>query len=128
MPGEATARTPAAAPVWPDKMITQGEAFAKAASWPIKPWIDFTGERPEGAPADIVLQCDHDGCGQSVGQLRRGGVTYNGSLDEILAMVLRHMVMAHDVPLNTRAPAPESAGRIPGPPALGPGKRRYGSV
>lgn len=122
-----SARTPAAA-VWPDKLITQAEAFAKAATWPVKPWIDHLSKRPEGTPADIQLLCDHDGCGQSMGQLRRGGVTYNGTLDQMLSMVLRHMVMAHDVPLNTRAPVPDSADRIPGPPELGPGKRRYGDL
>lgn len=96
MPGEASARTPAAGPVWPDKMITQGEAFAKAAAWPI-------GPSAPSALGDVNLECQE--CGRSMGQLRRGPVIYNGTLDEILAMVLRHMVMAHDVPLNTRAPA-----------------------
>lgn len=110
-----SARTPGA-PVWPDKLITQAEAFAKAANWPVKPWVDFQATRPEGTPADIQLLCDHDGCGQSTGQLRRGGTIYNGSLDQMLSMVLRHMVMAHDVPLNTRPPSGDDPPpRVPGP-------------
>jgi hypothetical protein len=32
----------------------------------------------------------------------RARIAYNASLDEILSMVLRHMVMAHDVSLNVR--------------------------
>jgi mono/diheme cytochrome c family protein len=99
-----SARTPGA-PAWPAKLITQGEAFAKAASWPV-----YAMPAPQ---AGINLHCGQ--CHRSAGQLRRGGVPYNGSLDEMLAMVLRHMVMAHDVPLNTRAPAADDPGRIPGP-------------
>ena len=89
-----TARTPGQV-AWPDKMITQAEAMAKAGHWPVYAADDWTG--PAGT---ISLRCGE--CQQSTGQLRRGGTTYNGSLDEMLSMVLRHMVMAHDVPLNTR--------------------------
>jgi len=95
-----SARTPAA-PAWPDKLITQAEAFAKAADWPV-----YAMPAPA---AGIDLLCGR--CHRSTGQLRRGAVPYNGSLDEMLAMVLRHMVMAHEVPLNTRAPAGDGSFR-----------------
>ena len=102
-----SARTPGA-PQWPDKLITQAEAFAKAASWPV-----YAMPAP-GASIDLL--CGH--CHRSAGQLRRGGVPYNASLDEMLAMVLRHMVMAHDEPLNTRAAGGGPGGRIPGPAVM----------
>ena len=101
---EATARTPSATG-WPEQMITQAEAFGLAASWPV---YVASAEWPADA-GSLNLYCnkpkiapepgDWLTCGQSVGQLRRGATTYNGSLDEMLSMVLRHMVMAHDVPL-----------------------------
>jgi hypothetical protein len=75
-------------------MITQAEAMAKAGHWPV-----YAADAADAA-GTISLRCGE--CQQSTGQLRRGGTTYNGSLDEMLSMVLRHMVMAHDVPLNTR--------------------------
>jgi hypothetical protein len=87
---EASARTPQAV-AWPEKMITQAEAFALAASWPVYAWFEEDQQRT------ISLRCGR--CDQSTGQLRRGGVRYNASLDEMLSMVLRHMVMAHDVSL-----------------------------
>jgi hypothetical protein len=93
VPGADSARAPGP-PAWPDKLITQAEAFAKVASWPVY-------AAPVGVTGDISQYCGK--CHQSMGQLRRGGTVYNGSLDEMLAMVLRHAVMAHDVPLNTRA-------------------------
>src|ERR1700722_3102047 len=91
MAGES-ARTPGPA-AWPEKMITQAEAFGLAASWPV-----FAVQPPESPLGDIGLYCGK--CPASMGQLRRAGTVYNGSLDEMLSMVLRHMVMAHDVPLN----------------------------
>jgi hypothetical protein len=88
MAGSDTARTPSATG-WPEQMITQAEAFGLAARWPVYAALDEN--------AHIYLACRK--CHQSTGQLARGLVTYNGSLDEMLSMVLRHMVMAHDVPL-----------------------------
>jgi hypothetical protein len=78
-----TARTPAAV-TWPEKLITQAEAFVLAADWPIEIRVD--------------LLCGK--CKLAVGQLQREGIAYNASLDEQLSAVLRHMVMAHDVPLS----------------------------
>lgn len=91
---EASARTPGAV-AWPEAMITQAEAFALAAAWPVAAaaaWQPYDPEDP-----DVTLRCRT--CNRSMGQLRRGGTAYNGSLDEMLSMVLRHMVMAHDVSL-----------------------------
>ena len=86
----ASARTPGAA-AWPEQMITQAEAFTLASSWPLQTdWI--TTPRLE-----IVLLCGK--CKHSMGQLLIERTVYNGTLDEMLSMVLRHMVMAHDVPL-----------------------------
>lgn len=108
---------------WPDKMITQAEAFAKAAEWPFAANLESDSGKTE-----ITLRCnakpansDKGTCWQSMGQLRRGATIYNGSLDEMLSMVLRHMVMAHDVPLNTRpTPLGEAYGTGIGlsPPAV----------
>lgn len=103
---EASARTPQAV-AWPEKMITQAEAFALAATWPVKASVEIPLEgvvelrtgMPRNQLPDISLLCDERGCGHSTGQLRRGGVPYNTSLDEMLSMVLRHMVMAHNVSL-----------------------------
>lgn len=102
-----SARTPSSA-AWPDKLITQAEAFAMAADWPVRvDWITTP-------VLEVVLLCGK--CARSTGQLLREKTPYNGSLDQMLSMVLRHMVMAHDVPLNTRAPAAaDPAPRIPGP-------------
>jgi hypothetical protein len=90
-----TARTPSGVG-WPEKLITQAEAFGLAASWPV---YVHDIHSPNNSPGDndISLFCRQ--CAQAVGQLRRQGTTYNGSLDEMLSSVLRHMVMAHDVPL-----------------------------
>ena len=89
MPGDS-ARSPGFV-TWPEKLITQAEAFVLAADWPV--YAAVSGD-------DINLHCGK--CDRSTGQLRRGlvnGTIYNGSLDEMLSAVLRHMVMAHDVPL-----------------------------
>jgi hypothetical protein len=82
---------------WPEQLITQAEAFGLAADWPIftRHWHD-----PKKNEQGISLYCARDD--KPMGQLRREGTVYNGSLDEILSMVLRHMVMAHDVHLNVR--------------------------
>lgn len=77
-----SARTPGHV-AWPEKLITQAEAFALAANWPVEVRVD--------------LLCGK--CKQAVGQLEREGIPYNASLDEQLSAVLRHMVMAHDVSL-----------------------------
>jgi hypothetical protein len=85
---------------WPDKMITQAEAFAKASNWPV--WVHADTD-------EYTLRCgkmiERGMCKQSMGQLCRRDTVINGSLDEMLSMVLRHMVMAHDEPLNTRGKA-----------------------
>jgi hypothetical protein len=86
-----TARTPGFV-AWPEKLITQAEAFVLAGNWPVYAWVE-----PNDA-YEVSLRCEK--CNQSCGQLRHGGSAYNGSLDEMLSMVLRHMVMAHDVSLS----------------------------
>lgn len=89
-----SAREPAFV-AWPEKLITQAEAFVLAAAWPV--YVRSWYEKANGPEHGINLYCGR--CDQSTGQLRREDTTYNGSLDEMLSMVLRHMVMAHDVPL-----------------------------
>lgn len=90
-----SARTPGFV-AWPEKLITQAEAFVLAAAWPVEAqWASSPG----GTGSDtIVLACQK--CQRSCGQLRRSQTIYNGTLDEMLSMVLRHMVMAHDVALS----------------------------
>jgi hypothetical protein len=90
MPPASSARTPQSVG-WPEQLITQAEAFALASDWPVM---------VQGDTDKSNLMCGK--CGRSCGQLRRAGIAYNASLDEILSMVLRHMVMAHDVHLNVR--------------------------
>jgi hypothetical protein len=92
---EASARTPGFV-AWPEKLITQAEAFVLAGNWHVHAEHRQRAENGVQA-AEIILACDQ--CGQSCGQLRRGTIVYNGTLDEMLSMVLRHMVMAHDVSL-----------------------------
>ena len=90
-----SARTPGAAS-WPGQMITQAEAFTLAAGWPL-----YVANALAGPPDRLITET-HLRCGKcqgSCGQLDRGGTPYNGSLDEMLSMVLRHMVMAHNVSL-----------------------------
>jgi hypothetical protein len=111
-----TARTPGFV-AWPEKLITQAEAFVLAAAWPVRaelrwqpmdiPAMITVPGPSELGPWTIVLCCAKDGCGQSCGQLARGTVAYNGSLDEMLSMVLRHMVMAHDVALSGLRASPK---------------------
>jgi hypothetical protein len=90
-----SARTPGATG-WPGQMITQAEAFGLASDWPVM---------CQGTDDNINLVCGK--CGRSCGQLRRAGIAYNASLDEILSMVLRHMVMAHDVALSGLRASPK---------------------
>ena len=78
-------------------MITQAEAFALAHDWPVRAVAGWADGTPAIHDPDVWLMCQK--CDRSMGQLRRAFITYNGSLDEMLSMVLRHMVMAHDVPL-----------------------------
>ena len=64
---EASARTPGFV-AWPEKLITQAEAFVLAGNWHV-----HTEYRPGGEDiqtAEIILACDE--CGRSCGQLRRG--------------------------------------------------------
>jgi hypothetical protein len=91
---EASARTPQAV-AWPEKMITQAEAFVLACAWPVyvRSWFDSAN----GPERGINLYCGK--CDRSTGQLRREDTIYNGTLEDMLSMVLRHMVMAHDVSL-----------------------------
>jgi hypothetical protein len=91
-----SARTPGHV-AWPEKLITQAEAFVLAGNWPVKATVGWSDDSPRLDDPDIDLRCGK--CGRSTGQLRRGGTPYNASLDEMLSAVLRHMVMAHDVPL-----------------------------
>lgn len=74
----------AGGPVWPVQMITPAEALAKVIDEPV--YLD--GEHFRHRP-----------CGQSVGRFARTAVTCPG---DFVSAVLRHMVMAHDLPLNTR--------------------------
>ncbi len=78
---------------WDPRLITAAEAIGLAGDWPV------TAAVTDG---DIVLLCAKDGCGQSAGQLRHGGTTVIASAGDYLSAVLRHMVMAHDIPLDHR--------------------------
>ena len=90
-----SARTPGEVG-WPGQLITQAEAFTLAADWPVYAANALAGP-PDRLITETHLRCGK--CDGSCGQLQRGGTVYNGSLDEMLSMVLRHMVMAHDVSL-----------------------------
>jgi hypothetical protein len=116
---------------WDDRLISQAEAFAIAGAHPVE-WHSH----PEGG--GLVLRCRD--CQQSCGQWRPKAPT---SADDMIAAVLRHLVMAHDLPLNKAArkewereraeraaAADGGAGRAepgkarPGPGALGRRGRR----
>src|SRR5579859_4356036 len=76
---------------WDPKLIGQAEAYALAGAHPVR-WADHD----EGA--GVLLRCVE--CGQSCGLWAKNDAT---TADDVLAGVLRHLVMAHDMPLNKAA-------------------------
>jgi hypothetical protein len=76
---------------WDDRLISQAEALQLAGAHPVE-W-QLHEER-----AGFLMRCRD--CRQSCGLWTPGVAT---TADDMLAGVLRHLVMAHDMPLNKAA-------------------------
>lgn len=92
---------------WDNRLITPEGQYRLIAEWPV--YFDvqtaelsqFEQEGGGAAQADQVqgnLRCGH--CGQSCAMIPRAVVPVMASMGDLAAGVLRHMVMAHDVPLS----------------------------
>lgn len=101
---------------WDTRLITPARAMALAGNHPIYP--DTT------EPATLRYRCGQ--CMQSIGTWTAVALT---SAEDILAAVLRHLVMAHDVALNNpevtsdRTITVDTAGQPQGAAAPGHGGR-----
>jgi hypothetical protein len=82
---------------WNAQLIRPEEALAIAGDWPVV----FAVMHNSDANTGEIHMCCED-CGQSVAMLNRGDAEYRSSVEGQLSAVLRHMVMAHDIPLNHR--------------------------
>jgi hypothetical protein len=82
---------------WDRRLISAERAINLAGDWTIR----FT-PLEDGTFHAICEQC-----GQSCGQFYKADALLETSPADLLSAVLRHMVMAHDVPLNK--PAQEAA-------------------
>lgn len=103
-------RAPAAAaggPAWDSRLITPARHYELIATWPayvtteLAELSQFETEGGGAGQADrwqSNLRCGR--CGQSMGQLGDGGQANMTTMGDLTAGVLRHMVMAHDVPLS----------------------------
>lgn len=114
---------------WDDRLISREQALALAGQWPLTATYELAElsqfEMEGGAPPlddqwQINLRCSTakgwkpagpdraeaergdrgTACGQSVAMLAAGGQAFTTNAEDILAGILRHMVMAHDVPLS----------------------------
>lgn len=85
---------------WDERLISQARALELAGSWPVS-W-DLV---PEDGAGRLILRCGQ--CLQSCGMWLAGatptGNRRQTSADDMLAAVLRHLVTAHDLPLNKAA-------------------------
>jgi hypothetical protein len=77
---------------WDERLISRAEAAALAGAHPVAWYLH------DEDPGLLVLRCRP--CGQSCGLWAADQPT---SVDDFIAAVLRHLVMAHDVPLNRAA-------------------------
>lgn len=87
---------------WDERLITPDRAFALAGEWPLFASYELA-ELSQFGPEQIDrvqnnLRCGR--CKQSVALLGEGGTAGETTVAELLAGVLRHLVMAHDVPLS----------------------------
>jgi hypothetical protein len=75
---------------WDDRLLSQAEAYAIAAGVEVAWHIEDSGR--------VILR--HVPCGQSCGVWAAGRPT---DLDDMTAAVIRHLVTAHDLPMNRPA-------------------------
>lgn len=80
---------------WDDRLISRGEAADLAGPVPVS-WDLIPGD---GA-GRLILRCLDHAEPQSCGQWQAGRPT---SVDDMISAVLRHLVTAHDQPLNRAA-------------------------
>lgn len=86
---------------WNSQLILPGEALAIAGDWPVVFAVKRNGDDGIVRDTDEIHMCCVP-CRQSVAMLNRGDAEYRSSIEGQLSAVLRHMVMAHDIPLNHR--------------------------
>jgi hypothetical protein len=80
---------------WDDRLISRADALEIGGEHP----VFWSAETPgDGGGLVLVLRCG--GCRRSCGTWHPGQQT---DVNDVLAGVLRHLVMAHDVPLNKPA-------------------------
>ena len=91
---------------WDPRLITPARALELAGDWPLIATAELAQlSQFEGDQADrwqINLRCAKDD--QSVGMLGDDmpGPPAQTTLGDLLSGVLRHLVMAHELPLNQR--------------------------
>jgi hypothetical protein len=92
---------------WDARLLTPGRHYALIAEWPayvtteLAELSQFESEGGGAGQPDrwqSNLRCGR--CRQSMGLLGDGGPAFMTTMGDLTAGVLRHMVMAHDVPLS----------------------------
>jgi hypothetical protein len=93
--------------VWDDRLLPAGRAMELAGAWRWYPTFElselsqFETEGGGAGQADrwqVNLRCAQ--CHQSVAELGPGNESVTTGTAELLAGVLRHLVMAHDIALS----------------------------
>jgi hypothetical protein len=85
---------------WDRRLLSPERALALAGDWPVR----FTPLE------DGSFHAICDACGQSCGRFYAPLALLETSPADFLSAVLRHMVMAHDTPLNKPAQEATNAG------------------
>jgi hypothetical protein len=123
---------------WDDRLISRDRALALTGRWPLTATYELAelsqfemeggGEpipdrwqvnlrcstargwrAPAPGPRGAAFPGDHrTPCGQSVAMLAAGGQAFVTNVEDIMSGILRHMVMAHDVPLSGAGKADDS--------------------
>lgn len=96
---------------WDARLLSPARALELAGDWPVYASVEIAALsqfEPEGGGDQRIpdqwqvnLRCRK--CDQSCGLLGAGQTAYQTTIGDLLTGVLRHLVMAHDVPLNKAA-------------------------
>lgn len=85
---------------WDPRLLSPEKALRLAGDWPLYATDELAELAQFGSQPDrwqINLRCRKDG--QSVALLG-DGTSHTTTVGDLLSAVMRHMVMAHDVPLS----------------------------
>jgi hypothetical protein len=80
------------APAWDDRLISRQQACELAAGWPVQAGI-----------RSGIAYIDCGRCGLGLFIAGAAAKPWPFTLDALTAATVRHMVMAHDIPLNRTA-------------------------